>query len=286
MAFVAESDALIIDLRENGGGNPAMVAFLGAYLLPGTETHMADIVWRAEGRTESLTTLASVPGRRYSGLLYVLTSARTFSGGEGLAYFLKNRKRAIVIGERTAGAANAGRGQAIGPRFEMVVPSGRVVDPITGTNWEGVGVEPDVSVPEAIALETAHLDALAKLERAEKDSEWRSRLEQAAREARSALAAASRRLRPAAKPSLVGNTEFRLRGAGYARTVAVVGSFNGWNETATPCARVGNEWVCRMNLARGRHTYKFAVDGMLFVDPANPAVELNQTGAAVSIRVR
>ena len=89
--------------------------------------------------------------------IYVLTSPRTFSAGEGLAFILQERKRAVVIGEVTAGAANPGRSYPAGTMFEITVPNGRVVTAITKRNWEGSGVTPDIIVPAADAFRVAHL---------------------------------------------------------------------------------------------------------------------------------
>ena len=90
----------------------------------------------------------------------MLTSAKTFSGGEGLAFLLQELKRAVVIGEVTAGAANPGRPYPAGELFEITVPNGRVLSTIRRANWEGHGVTPDISVPAADAFRVAHLRAL------------------------------------------------------------------------------------------------------------------------------
>jgi C-terminal processing protease CtpA/Prc len=95
--------------------------------------------------------------------IYVLTSARTFSGGEGLAFLLQERKRAVVIGEVTAGAANPGRAYPAGELFEITVPNGRVLSSIGRANWEGRGVTPDIVVPAADAFRVAHLRAIDDL---------------------------------------------------------------------------------------------------------------------------
>ena len=284
MTFLSETDALIIDLRLNGGGNPSMVALLSTYLFEGEPLHLSDVFWRDENRTEQLWTLPYVPGKRYANKpVYVLTGGQTFSAGEALAYFLKSLKRATVIGETTAGAANGGRGHRIGDHFEITVPSGRVTSPITGSNWEGTGVEPDVKVPAGIALETAHLDALRKLAVAEKDSDRARQLNASVRDAERSLAGARAKLPPQIAPSVVGNTEFRLRGAGYARRVALVGSFNHWGTIPTECARTGGEWVCRVDLAPGRYTYKFVVDGMRVIDPVNRNINVDERGDIASV---
>jgi C-terminal processing protease CtpA/Prc len=110
--------------------------------------------------------------------LYVLTAARTFSAGEGAAYLLQERRRAEIVGEQTAGAANPGRPYPVNNRFEVTVPNGRVRSAVNGSNWEGRGVMPDIAVPESDALRTAHLRALRRLAAAAA-GDWRRILEDA-----------------------------------------------------------------------------------------------------------
>jgi C-terminal processing protease CtpA/Prc len=109
--------------------------------------------------------------------VYVLTSARSFSGGEGLAYLLQDMKRATVVGERTAGAANPGRPYPLTERLEVVVPNGQVLTAASRTNWEGTGVTPDIVTPEAEALRVAHLDSVQSLVRQAPSEAARAALE-------------------------------------------------------------------------------------------------------------
>lgn len=163
MTFVASSDAVIFDLRQNGGGDPAMVAFLTSYLFGPQPVHLNDFYSRTTNQTRQSWTLPFVPGRRLTDTdVYILTSARTFSGGEEFTYNLKHLKRATVVGETTAGGAHTVFGRRINSQFMIGVPSGRPINPVTRTNWEGVGVEPDVKVPADRALKVAHLLALEK----------------------------------------------------------------------------------------------------------------------------
>jgi hypothetical protein len=165
MSFLANTDALIIDLRQNGGGDPAMVAFLCSYFFEGEPVHLNDLYWREGDRTHQWWTLPYVPGKRYVGKeVYVLTSKRTFSGAEEFTYNLKNLKRATIVGETTGGGAHPGGPQRINDHFAVWVPSGRAISPITKTNWEGTGVKPDVEVPADQALKSAYLAALKKLQ--------------------------------------------------------------------------------------------------------------------------
>lgn len=163
MNFVNGTDALIIDMRSNGGGNPAMVALVCSYLFGPEPVHLNDLYWREGNRTDEFWTKKEVAGKRYLNKdVYVLTSKRTFSGAEEFTYNLKNLKRATIIGETTGGGAHPGGGYRISEHFGMFVPTGRAISPITKTNWEGTGVTPDVAVPADQALFVARIMALKK----------------------------------------------------------------------------------------------------------------------------
>lgn len=284
MAFLANTDVLIIDLRQNGGGDPAMVALLCTYLFGDEPVHLNDLYFRENDHTTEFWTLPYVPGPKYGKKpVYVLTSRRTFSGGEEFANNLKTLKRATLVGEATGGGANPGDGQRLGPHFRMFVPTGRAINPITKTNWEGPGVEPDVKVPAGYALEWAYHDALGKLVEAAKGTPRARDLQEVLQEAAKSLEDAKARTKPETPPSLTGNTEFRLKGAAFARRVAVAGSFNGWSPDTTLCAKEGDGWVCRVDLPPGKHTYKFVVDGRLLIDPSNPNFEDDGSGRVNSV---
>lgn len=166
MAALAGSTALIIDLRHNGGGDPMMVAYLCTYLFPaGARIHLNDFVNRGGPGPLSSYTLPSVPGKTFTGDVYVLTSHLTFSGGEEMAYDLQALKRATIVGEATGGGANPGGPVPLPDHFSIFIPTGRSINPITKTNWEGVGVQPDVSVPADDALEKAESLALKRIVR-------------------------------------------------------------------------------------------------------------------------
>jgi len=154
MSFLANVDALIIDLRTNGGGSPEMVTYICSYLF-GERTHLNDLYNRKEDKTTEFWT-RDVPGPRLAKQpVFVLTSKRTFSGAEEFTYNLKNLKRATIIGETTGGGAHPVSGHRIDDHFMIGVPFARAINPITKTNWEGTGVEPDVKVAAGEALEVA-----------------------------------------------------------------------------------------------------------------------------------
>jgi hypothetical protein len=167
MAFLANSDALIIDLRQNGGGGHAMVALLASYFFSGL-VHLNDLAYRIEGSRDydvtQVWTAPYVPGQRYIDKeVYILTSPRTFSAAEEFTYDLQALKRVTVVGETTAGGANPGGPYRLGDHFYAAMPRGHSINAVTKSNWEGKGIEPDVKVPEADALKTAHRIALQHL---------------------------------------------------------------------------------------------------------------------------
>lgn len=163
MNFLGNTDAIIFDLRENGGGDPKMVAFVSSYLFA-ERTHLNDLWTRKGAITDQYWTLPYVPGKRLDGKpAFVLTSKNTFSGGEEFTYNLKTLKRATIVGETTGGGAHPVRGHRITEHFGIGVPFARAINPITQTNWEGTGVEPDVKVAAADALTTVQKLAAEKL---------------------------------------------------------------------------------------------------------------------------
>lgn len=177
MRLLERADALIVDMRENSGGSPGTVALLMGHFFDAGGLPMFDIVSRS-GELVTYATPTSAPReRRPKRPAYVLTASRTFSAGEGLAFLLQERRRAEVIGERTVGAANPGRPYRVGSMFDVTVPNGKVRSAVSGGNWEGRGVNPDVAVAAADALRVAHSRALKRLiEDAEGD--WAVRLKQ------------------------------------------------------------------------------------------------------------
>lgn len=165
MSFLANTDALIVDLRKNHGGSPVTVALVTSYLFDPSPVHLNDLYFRPQNETRQFWTLPFVPGKRFGMKkpVYVLTSRETFSGGEEFANNLRELKRATLVGETTGGGAHPGGIRRINDHFAIWLPTGRAINPISKSNWEGTGVKPHVDVPAARALKTAYVEALHKV---------------------------------------------------------------------------------------------------------------------------
>ncbi|GID93140.1 S41 family peptidase [Amorphoplanes digitatis] len=161
MELVSHTEALIIDLRKNRGGSPNGVTFWLSYLFPDDETHLNGIYQGESGETRQFWSLAYLPGERYLDRpVSVLTSEVTFSAGEEFCYNLQAYGRATLIGQTTRGGAHPTEFFPITPTVEITVPIARSISPVTGGNWEGTGVVPDIEVPAGEAFATAYRQAL------------------------------------------------------------------------------------------------------------------------------
>jgi hypothetical protein len=160
--LLATTDVLLIDLRRCLGGEPSMVALLCTYLFGAEPVELSGLYERDGDRIKQTWTLPHVPGARFGPdkPVYVLTGATTFSGGEALAYDLQQCGRATIVGERTRGGAHPRRGFRLEAHLEVTIPIARAVSPVSGTNWEGIGVAPDIEVPADTAVVTAYRLAL------------------------------------------------------------------------------------------------------------------------------
>ena len=164
MRFLGNTDGLLIDLRQNGGGHSDMVAMLTSYFFEGEPVHLVDLYSRLTGETSQSWTLPYVPGPHYTGEpVFVLTGGRTFSAAEQFTYCLQKMGRVVVVGEVTRGGAHFAEIFQINPHFAVMVPVGSATSPLTKGDWEGTGITPDVAVPGDAAVRTAHRLALEKL---------------------------------------------------------------------------------------------------------------------------
>ena len=155
MQLLENTDAIIIDLRHNGGGNPAMVQYICSYFFD-KKILLNSLYWRANDQTDEFWVLDEVNGKKRPDVpLFILTSKRTFSGAEEFTYNMQTRERATIVGETTGGGAHPGGGFVINDYYQMFIATGRAINPVTKTNWEGVGVIPDVQVSADEALDKA-----------------------------------------------------------------------------------------------------------------------------------
>jgi C-terminal processing protease CtpA/Prc len=163
LTIVATTDALILDLRSNGGGSPETVQFVCSYLFD-ESVHLNSIEERGGANLWQSWSLPYVPGRKFGGNkpIYVLVSGSTFSGAEELTYNLQQRSRALVIGETTRGGAHPCKRFRVHPHLRATIPFARSIHPLTGGNWEGTGILPDVEVPAEQALDEAIRRAAAQ----------------------------------------------------------------------------------------------------------------------------
>ena len=181
MNFLANCDAIVVDLRRNGGGDPALLQTVLTYFVaPGDRLHINDFYLRQGDRTEQFWSAAQVPGPRLNGKpLYVLTSPLTGSCAEEFAYDVQTHQLGRLYGATTAGAANPGGLVRLSDHLAAFIATGRAINPVTHTNWEGVGVKPDVAVPPADALREAHVAALTRLREGAASDDDRARLDRA-----------------------------------------------------------------------------------------------------------
>jgi C-terminal processing protease CtpA/Prc len=161
MDFVTHTHALIIDLRSASGGDISMGRFLASYFFPPEPVHLNTLYTRTSNSPQQYWTLPYVPGHRYDNKpLHILASRVTSSTAEAFAYDLQSQKRATIVGETTAGEANPLERFQLTAHFACCIPVGHITNPVTGTNWEGSGVRPDVEVAQEDALKTAYILAL------------------------------------------------------------------------------------------------------------------------------
>jgi retinol-binding protein 3 len=160
IGFIANADAIIIDLRQNGGGAADTVALLAGYFFA-KPTHILTSTHRRRGETKvmSVATNRALPDVD----VYLLTSHQTFSAAEAFVYALQGHHRAIVVGDPTGGGANAGDLYTLNDVFEAFVPDASGIHPVTKTNWEATGVVPDLPCAADDALTVAHAAALKAL---------------------------------------------------------------------------------------------------------------------------
>ncbi|MCF7559008.1 S41 family peptidase [Sabulilitoribacter multivorans] len=257
MKYVEGTNGLIIDLRRNSGSlDPDTVPFFMSYFFD-SPVHIFSFENREKKSERKMWTRAEMSGNRYLNKpVYILTSAQTFSGAEEFAYDMKHHDKATIIGERTKGGANPTSGVRINNHFIVVMPKERSVNTITKTNWDQVGVIPDIDIDANLALYQAHrliLKDFYTKASALNPAEIENKI--------NGLGIQKPKFR---------STEFELKGYLEADLVYLVGNFNYWNATKHPLKRNENGWSIETEVLIGEIEYKFVVDGEWILDPNNP----------------
>ena len=280
LKFLEHTDALILDLRENRGGDPAYMAYVLSYFFE-KPTHINSIYWRDRDRTDEFWTRESVPGKKLLDLpLYVLISGRTFSGAEEFAYDLQSLKRALVVGERSAGGANPSSSWVVYKDLRISIPFGRAINPTTGTNWEGAGVKPDIEATGEMAFEAAVASAgpaAIKHRAKRKDGlvaaydEYRQELERAEalfqwKKAEEAEALVLSSLKKAIERDLLDQSSINqkgyefLRGGAHAMAIAVFkGNVQAYPGSADVHDSLGEAYLASGDVQRAIESYRRAL---------------------------
>lgn len=156
MKLMSRTDAVIIDLSKNGGGSPNMVQYLCSYFFD-QNLHLNSLYYRQGNVTQEYWTLDEVGGEKMPDVpLFVITSSRTFSGAEEFSYNMQTQKRATLVGQTSGGGANPGGSRGINENLSVFIPTGKAINPITKTSWEGTGVIPEVKTTVEETLDKAH----------------------------------------------------------------------------------------------------------------------------------
>ncbi len=185
MLILSGTDGLILDLRRNHGGSPESVALLMSYFFPEGDNRVINSIYnRPENATRAFWTQDNL-SVRYGGKVTVLTSSDTFSGGEECAYDFQTHQRGTIVGETTGGGANPVAPYSIKNGLVAAIPFGRAVNPVSGTNWEGKGVQPDIRAKAADALPVAYQHLLQQLLEKPRDDEHRDTLQKTLEKTRS-----------------------------------------------------------------------------------------------------
>jgi retinol-binding protein 3 len=184
MEALASTGALIIDLRSNRGGDPSMGALIASYLLGPERIHLNSIEFRLSDRVREYWTTEELEGQRYGPQrsVYLLTSSHTFSGAEDFTYSLKALGRVTIVGETTGGGAHMTGLHRVTDHIGARIPTGRAINPITGSNWEVTGIVPDLPASGEESLDLAYLTVLQSLLAAVENREERDTLERLIRE--------------------------------------------------------------------------------------------------------
>lgn len=254
--YVKNTNALIIDLRDcRGSLDENTIPFIFSYFFK-DPVHIDNFYTRETNTTRQFWTYGYVPGSLYLDKpIYVLTSGKTFSGGEAFAYNLQQLKKGVIIGEVTRGGANPSELLKINSNFSITVPYAASISPVSQSNWEGIGVKPDIEVRSVLAFYEAHSLALRTLIPLSKNPSAKADLEKAFREL---------------KKPVFKKVTFVLEGFNEAREIAVAGTFNSFSRKSFLLKKVGGRWTGESEVEPGDLSYVFVVDNRMIKDPGNP----------------
>lgn len=178
MAFLSNSDALIIDLRENLGGGAAMYQLLSSYFFGEEPILLGEIYNGLSDETQQFWSDPDIAQYNMPEIdLYILISKKTFSAAEEFAYDLKQLKRAIIVGENSGGGAHMVTRMIVNNDYYIFMPFAGAINPITKSNWEGIGVIPDIKINSDDALKSAHILSLQEILRKTTDEAYKTKLE-------------------------------------------------------------------------------------------------------------
>ena len=257
MEFITDTDALIIDLREcQGSLDPDMIPLLCGYFFE-KPVHLFDFENREKNTIRQMWSAAYVPGKRYHDKpIYILTSGRTFSGGEELAYDLKHFDKAIIVGQVTKGGAQPNYPVHLNEHFLITIPKERSVNAVTKTNWEQVGVKPTIEIDAIRALTKAHQKAVEDI--------IGKTIDPVQKEYLLTIRQNIERNQPVFK-----RVQINLNGYLDAKEVFIAGSFNFWDSKNNPLKKQNDGWTGELELSVGSYNYKYVVDDRWILDPAN-----------------
>ncbi|WP_410222386.1 S41 family peptidase [Pedobacter sp.] len=263
MDTLSSTNALIIDLRSCTGSmsEDFNLLFPGYFL--SRSVLLSTTSYRLPKQAKQNWSYGYVPGKKYLNKpVYILTSGGTFSGAEALAYCLQALKRITIVGDVTGGAANPVGSITLNNHFGINMPEASVTNAITKTNWETVGVIPELKVPARDALRIAHLVALDTIMKT-KPEKWKPEYSLIVEKLK------------ADKP-LTKLVQFSLEGYQDAKSVSVAGDFNYWGRHTNQLERNNKGgWSIRIEVPKGKIRYRFMVDNQKVLDPLNPEKEDN-----------
>jgi hypothetical protein len=257
MEYVISTDALILDLRScRGSLDQNTLPFFCGYFFE-EPVHLADFYIRSENLTRQFWSAAWIPGKKYLNKpIYILTSGRTFSGGEAFSYDMQQLKRATIIGQVTRGGAHPTELHRLNDDFTLSIPYARTINAITKADWEQTGVVPDVAVRSNLALFHAQQIALTSVLKMSKDDNRKNHLQYLLDSL-------------ASQKPLMKKVQFTLEGYDKAQQVAVLGSFNFFAQKDAIMKKVNDVWIAEAEVEAGEIYYVFSVDGKNVIDPKN-----------------